>query len=406
MNASWGKGSESPSQERANPSKIGYPPLAPKAVTMAAIQSQSEVVVKPADPYRAIAVCGAVLFAVVSSMAPRLCAQEAAAPSHTGVPQDWSQHHIVFTRNGLAQHPDLISREPRVLHQAMQRWQAPNAVAFHGAAPLPASVNTSGQRDWKVTMGAGRLAPHMFPAKYSFDPAAPPDCNKDFVVFGLNTAGTAGQANLVAFKNLYVNAAGTGFCKGLTAPTVLFAYNITTVAGGKITTSPVLSEDGTKIAFVESVAGASATFHVLTWSPGGTIAAAVAPTSMTSLTYSLTSDDTASSPWVDYDPDTAYVGSDNGFVYKITGVFRGTPTLVGAPWPVRAGTVHLTAPVLDSGRGMLMVGSSNGSLYQINTTTGCGRSARGWTKRSHHPPYRGPADCRCHQRHNLRRQRQ
>ncbi len=235
MNASWGKGSESPSQERANPSKIGYPPLAPKAVTMAAIQSQSEVVVKPADPYRAIAVCGAVLFAVVSSMAPRLCAQEAAAPSHTGVPQDWSQHHIVFTRNGLAQHPDLISREPRVLHQAMQRWQAPNSVAFHGAAPLPASVNTSGQRDWKVVLGTGRLAPHMFPAKYSFDPAAAPDCNKDFVVFGLNTAGTTGgQANLVAFNNLYVNGTGTGFCKTLTAPTVLFAYNITTVAGGKI----------------------------------------------------------------------------------------------------------------------------------------------------------------------------
>jgi hypothetical protein len=159
-------------------------------------------------------------------------------------------------------------------------------------------------------------------------------------------------------------------------PTVLFAYNITTVTGGKISTSPVLSLDGTKIAFVESVPGApaQAIFHVLTWARSqGAIKNAAAPgASMTSVTFSPTSNCTTSSPWVDYGADVAYVGSDKGIVYKITGVFNGTPTLVTTfPWPVTVHTnFHLSPPVLDGSRSALMVGSSDGNLYRINTTTG------------------------------------
>ena len=89
----------------------------------------------------------------------RVCAlRKPTAPRHTGVPQDWSQRHIVFSRDALAQHPDLIYREPRVLYQAMQRWQAPNSDVFHGADPLPAPVNHSGHhRDWSVALG-GRVS--------------------------------------------------------------------------------------------------------------------------------------------------------------------------------------------------------------------------------------------------------
>jgi hypothetical protein len=329
--------------------------------------------VNPMRPYGAIAMCAAVWFAVVLSMAAGLCAQEAAAPRHIGVPQDWSQSHIVFSRDALAQHPDLIYREPRILHQAMQRWQRPNSNVFQGADALPVSVSNSSQRDWNVVLGA-RVVAHMFPAKYSFDPAAAPDCTNDYVVFGIAAAGvTGGQANLVAFNNLYAGTSPTGLCGA--APTVRFAYNITTVPGGRISTSPVLSLDGTKIAFVESVAGASpqAIFHVLTWAPGGAIKSAVSALgSMTSLTFSPTSNCTTSSPWVDYTADVAYVGSDKGIVYKITGVFKGTPTLVTTfPWPVTVHiNFHLTPPVLDEGRSALMVGSSDGTLYKIDTTTG------------------------------------
>ena len=309
---------------------------------------------------------------MVSLLMPCMWAQEEAAPKRTGIPQDWSQRHIVFSRDALALHPDVIYRESRVLHQEMQRWQAPNSGVFHSAGLRPSSANSSSDhRDWSVSLGKGRLNANTFPAKFSFDPGAPPSCTSDYVVFGLDTAGvTSGQANLVAFNNLY---SGSGGLCGA-APTVMFAYNTTTVAGGKIVTSPILSEDGTKIAFVESVVGApgSAIFHVLTWTSGqGTISGAAAPASMTSLTYSTSAYNSASSPWIDYGSDTVYVGADNGVVYQITGVFKGTPTLSGAPWPVTVSSkYHLTPPVLDSTLGFLMVGSANGNLYQINTSTG------------------------------------
>jgi len=325
--------------------------------------------VKPRHPY-ATAVWWVALLAVVPSM----CAQEAAAPGHTGVPQDWSEGHIVFSRDALALHPDLMDREPRVLHQVMQRWQPPNLGVFQGSQPLPTAAGNSGShRDWSVSP-QGRLGPFRYAAKFSFDPGAQPDCTNDYVVFGLSSTSTGTLANLVAFNNLYVNGAGTGFCTGKKAPTVLFAYDITTVPGGKITTSPILSEDGKKIGFVESIPGtsASAIFHVLTWTAGeGAIGAAAMPTAMTSKPFSLSANDSASSPWIDYSADIVYVGSDNGSVYKITGVFHGTPTLSGNPWPVGVSSnLHLTSPVLDSGQGMLMVGSANGNLYQINTATG------------------------------------
>jgi len=324
-----------------------------------------------------VTVMGAAVWFAVLSMGAGLCAQEAAAPRHTGVPQDWSQGHIVFSRDALARQPELINREPRIRYQTMQRWQAPNSIVPYSADPVPAPVNDSGQRDWNLPMGS-KVVGHMYPAKFSFDPAATPDCANDFVVFGMVAFGTpgvgGGQANLVALNNLYVNSTGTGFCSG-TAPNVLFAYNITTVTGGRISTSPVLSEDGTKIAFVESVPGGSpqAIFHVLTWAPGGALKSAVvpAPGSMTSLSFSPTANNTTSSPWIDYATDVVYVGSNKGQVYKITGVFKGTPTPVGNPWPVTVHTnFHITAPVLDAGRGVLMIGSSDGELYKIDTTTG------------------------------------
>jgi hypothetical protein len=77
---------------------------------------------------------------------------------------------------------------------------------------------------------------------------------------------------------------------------------------------------------------------------------------------------TTSSPWIDYSDDVVYVGDDLGTMHKITGAFTAAPTLDPAPWPVvvSAGT-KLTPPVFDIDRHALMVGSTNGNLYQINT---------------------------------------
>ena len=320
-------------------------------------------------PFGAMAVLYVgVLFAGVLCLTPYTWAQSSAtAPKHIGVPQDWSERSLVFSLDGLAKYPDLIDREPRIRHQVMQRFQSIDPNFFRSAERAVSAITPAHHRDWNVNLVRGRVAADMYPAKFSFDPGAPPDCTNDYVVFGLNVAGTTGkQANLIAFNNLY---SGPGGLCGA-APTVLFAYNVTSVTGGKINLSPVISLDGTKIAFVES-AGAEAIFHVLTWTAGqGTISTAAAPT-MTSLPFSLTATSTTSAPWVDYTNDVAYAGADGGLLYKINGVFNSTPTLAGGAWPVTVSVGHhLTPPVLDNRLGLLMTGSANGNLYQVDSTTG------------------------------------
>jgi hypothetical protein len=304
---------------------------------------------------------------VALCVAPSLWCQNV-TPRHIGVPQDWSERNIVFSLDGLAKYPNLVDQEPRIRHQLMQRFQTLYPELFRGVAGMDGSANNPGHhRDWNVSFVRGRVAESMYPAKYSFDPSAPPDCTNDYVVFGLNIAGTTGkQANLIAFNNLY---SGPGGLCGA-APTVLFAYNVTSVSGGKVDLSPVISLDGTEIAFVES-AGSEAIFHVLTWTAGqGTISASAAPT-MTSLLFSSTATSTTSAPWVDYTNDVAYVGADGGLLYKITGVFNSPSTLAGGAWPVTVSTGHhLTPPVLDNVLGEVLVGSANGNLYEINSATG------------------------------------
>ncbi len=314
-----------------------------------------------------VAVSCAVFFALALS----LCAQET-APRHIGLVQDWSQRHIIFSRDALALHPDLIYREPRILQQLIERGQAQD----WGGFPAPASISNLPPksrlgRDWNVTDLGAHLRIDMFPVKFTYDPSAPPNCTNDFVVIGLPVAGSATQANLVAFNNLYVNDAGTGLCPG-DAPNVMFAYNVSTGGGGVFTT-PVLSENGTQIAFVESGAGSGgpAIFHVLTWTAGqGSIGNPATPATMSSVTLSSTVSSTLSSPWVDYASDAAYVGTNKGAIYQVTPVFNGSPELGGAPWPVTPAAYNVTAPVLDSSRGLLMVGSGNGNLYQIDVSTG------------------------------------
>ena len=295
---------------------------------------------------------------------------QVAAPRPHGIPHDWSEHTIAFSLDGLALNPDLINQEPRIQHQLWQRFQQPrSSEALPGTESDTGSLLADQHRDWAFDLVRGHVPTGMFPAKYSFDPSAPPSCTNDFVVFGLNTAGsTGGQANLVGLDNLY--AGSGGLCT--TGPTAKFAYNATTVAGGKIVTSVVLSLDGSQIAFVEST-GTASVFHVLKWTANqGTISNAAAPgAAMSSLPYSGNAT-TTSSPWIDYSDDAVYLSDDKGIMYKISPVFTGAPALVTtSPWPITvASGTRLTPPVLDRSRGMLLAGARNGDFYEINTTSG------------------------------------
>jgi hypothetical protein len=303
-------------------------------------------------------------------------------PTHLGYPQDWSSRHLLMP--GMRAEDVLAAgeREPRHVYNLVMRQVA--VENLRRRAPRPRNQIMI---DWSVSLENGYVPQNQFPAKYQFDVVAE-DCNSDYVVFGLTvTSGT--QANLVGINNLYTGAS-TPCNSG--SPWVAFAYNTVTQTGGQIETSPALSVDGTKVAFVESTGGASY-FHVLVLpnpiptppSQSGTVLSPLTPTScttpttagcMTTLTIETTATNSNSSPWIDYDADAAYVGADNGVLYKISPVFGGgAPALVSDPsnWPVTVSTNAtskvLTAPVVDNTAGLIFLGDGDGFLYSVKMTS-------------------------------------
>ena len=116
----------------------------------------------------------------------------------------------------------------------------------------------------------GAVGAGAYPAKYSFSATAAPACadaaQPDFVVYGTAVAGSATQASLVAYDNLYVNNSGTGQCAGATTPSIYWAYD----TGGTILTSPTFWYDGSQVAFVHSTSSGAASLVVLKWAPSAT----------------------------------------------------------------------------------------------------------------------------------------
>ena len=240
-------------------------------------------------------------------------------------------------------------------------------------------------------LAGGTVGVGMDPAKFTFDVTAAPSCTNDYVAFNTSLVASPTSPSIVAFDNLYTTQGSVGgFCSA-DGPSVKWAYRVTTA--GNPVTSVVLSGDGTQVAFVESrtnVNGGSI-LHILKWKPGagltvqGTVAAPALPDTtmlagqawnttncpaanscIVNVTFSGARPDTNSAPFYDYAHDVIYVGDDNGSVHKFTGVFLGTPTEDGAPWPisVEAGSI-LTGPIYDSVSGNIFVGGSFGLLRYI-----------------------------------------
>jgi hypothetical protein len=175
------------------------------------------------------------------------------------------------------------------------------------------------------------------------------------------TGDDASQANIVAFNELY---AGTGGKCGA-QPAFIFSY----ASGvGPIATSPTLSLDGTKIAYVENDPNIGAILHVLTYAtgsteygvcntgnggasppdcatnpvipgstPGSTATDFMLPLGLLTVnaaTGAPGATDTFSSPYIHYGFDTLYVGDDNGYLYSIYPTFTAAPAHAGGNFPV------------------------------------------------------------------------
>jgi hypothetical protein len=334
-----------------------------------------------------------------------MAAREARADGeHEHMVTDWSHRYVVYSTPKSLMQRFALSGDRRYVDQWRRRESEHgrhdrDERRWHRAPEDPHKI----QGDWSEDMGAGAtVGAGNYPAKFSFDttssncvtPAPPVGQQPDFVVYNTSLVGTGLQADIVAFANLYSSC---------TAPTpqTYWAYN--TGLGGAVVTSPVLSFDGTQVAFIENTGGA-ATLVVLRWKAGtGTLSTPVTPTNggctaltapcMTTVTFSSANSDTTptdafSSPFYDYAQDVMYVGDTSGFLHKFQNVFTGTPAEVVCTastvtagcalpigterWPagLTGGFGHLNSPVLVPSTHEIMVTGSDGVLYAVAVTGG------------------------------------
>ena len=352
--------------------------------------------------------------------------QRTLAPVRSPKISDWSTRHVVFTQFATSNVLEAASRDPRAAmrwreldqletQRRLGQFRSRSYLQFGLRNPIlrfPMRTPTSNiQRDWNINLGTTGTANSMYPAKYTFNPAATPSCTADFIVFPVAANGSATQANIVGLYRLYSGTTATngsnGFCNRTATgnddgneATVMWSYNVHAItAGGAVPTSPAISLDGTKVAFVESATGNPAHFHVLAWRTGDTGSAnlqtTTSPKAITSFstgapvatgTTGVASDlafgstsDTLSSPYIDYANDLAYVGNDSGVLYRIqnvfctlpacTGVVGGLKPTIDTTWgtggAVSVCTGKLTGPVLNFLNLYIYVGCSDGKLYSI-----------------------------------------
>lgn len=317
---------------------------------------------------------------------------QTAKPSPEGMPTDWSHRHLIFSEPATFERVVRVSREPRY----WQQWYRQNIARVLSVDPdsagnggmnlgYPGTSRPKVHRDWSQDLGTGAtVGAGNYPAKYAFRTNTA-QCGSattpDYVVFPTGLSGSATQASVVAYDNLYAG------CGGI-VPTVYWAYN----TSGQVVTSPVISGDGTQVAFVQTNAALQGVLVLLKWrSPGGTVGSPVTPTTVATTAYracttpcmttivlrnnlGISTGDTTSSVFPDYTKDIIWVGGGSSWLHKITGVFRGNPAeATTGGFPAHLNTLNpnpLSSPVYDSVSGNIFVGDLGGFLYRVSATTG------------------------------------
>jgi len=325
-----------------------------------------------------------------------------------GVANDWSNHHLIFSRPGTPERASRVEQDPRYWQQLQRnqlssRSQLPQSDLARPFWPRPGGGGGGGgtnpppvptHSDWSENLGGNGTGAGTFPAKYSFmltTAHCASDPKPDFVVYATGLPGSSIQASIVAYDNLYAGCTGT-------VPSVYWAYNTGTSA--RIVTSPAFSRDGTQVAFVQTD-GSGSSLVLLKWA-ASTTETVGGPETLIAVLPSLYSGcpapcmttfqlangvtpatDTNSSVFLDLSNDTAWVGDDNGVLHKFSPVFFGTAlnppaeiTTGGFPVQVNPGApAPLSSPVHDYGSGNVFVGdivnlTGGGFLYRVDSSSG------------------------------------
>jgi hypothetical protein len=317
-------------------------------------------------------------------------ANPASSTPHFGIPQDWSNQHVIYTRNGSPEDLLKFRNDPRLLNSILLHYRREhrnqtgqtatvglNEAGLNEAGwdedslsedtsgtdtteglqplapwdqleyrPLAHLKNKHSKVDWSVSLGpTAGMAFGETPGVYTYNYSTP-SCS-DFVVYTINAAAAVGtQANLVGLANLYTDGAGTGYCTG-TTPSFLFSYAIGT---GGSPLSPVLSLDGTRVAWIENRTATSSYLHITIWVANQGISATypVAVTGAflnggcnpvgsscddaieyTAATYpgcptEYIAANGHSDLYVDYASDAGYISANNGLLYHIKNIFSTT----------------------------------------------------------------------------------
>jgi len=353
----------------------------------------------------------------------------------TGIPDDWTHHHLVFSNPGTEQQAvasgryeqwrNAVSDSRYVLQQLKKKLtvQGPAAAdaAYRGRwiseasgraedlppdAPgsfghVPIGVNRGPRfvklgrkgldpssdikKDWNESLGTGTApTPLAYPAAWSTSGGSTASCTSDFVIFPTGQAGSSSHASLVAYYNLYA-----GGCSG-TVPQVDWAYN----TGGTVSLAPTLALSGNQLAFIQT-SGTTASLVLLTFPltpPGtGTLTAPVTPTAVSAANYrnggagcasvpcsytvalSGNPNDTWSSPYYDYGTDSLYVGDSTGKLHKFHPVFQGVPgEVTSSNWPVQ-----LTNTATDTNQVASPVYDPGSGYVFVGTTTSASTTTGG-----------------------------
>lgn len=360
----------------------------------------------------------------------------AAGPERVGLPWDWSHEHLVFSQTDDPAVRAIIQKDPRAFHQWLRRngavYGAPRTfdsfVQSRGAlfesssvenATEPRSASTPAKTtrksDWGVSLGATQFnsvsslaGTPIYPAKYTFDINAVPSCINDYAVFPTGALGNTstnvvtpnGQASIIAYNNLYSTQTGTGgkgangFPCENTGPLVYWAYVNAACTGSAVSSadpilsSPVISLDGTKIAWVTTTGKVQIVAFGSGFTLSGPPEAALTPAcigsnalggdnatlqtlTLANATHTPTSGVSISEIFVDFNSDSAYVGDDDGYLHKIQPFFTASGALQEVTTPVwQASHAYVV--------GNLIV-DSNGFIEKCTTAGTSGAGTPGWT---------------------------
>jgi hypothetical protein len=266
--------------------------------------------------------------------------------------------------------------------------------------------------DWNINIGNNAFVDaNTFPAKWTFNVNATPSCANDYIVFPTGVNGSATQASIVGFNQLYSTQGAAGGLCAHDGPTALFSYvnlqcpftgTLLLNSNDQIQSSPVISFDGTKVAWVTT----TGKVQVLTIGTTGNNGSPTAPNCvgpiflgggnnavLASVTLSGVTGANAvtnSAVYVDYFNDIGYVGDNFGKLHKLTGVFAGTLSEVTTGgWPVTvssAATKTLTGPVFDSVSNNIFIADDEnnaGNLFYVRLAAGsagsCNPASNGGT---------------------------